>query len=40
MPVQLSDREVWFRRKALGGMALEESIRQLVNRRRYAGLTH
>lgn len=40
MPVQVADGEVWFRRKALGGMALEESIRQLVNRKRYAGLTH
>jgi len=40
MPVQVSDGEAWFRRKAFGGMALEESIRQLVNRKRYAGLTH
>lgn len=40
MPVQVSDGELWFRRKAFGGMALEESIRQLVNRKRYAGLTH
>lgn len=40
MPVQVSDGDAWFRRKALGGMALEETIRQLVNRRRYAGLTH
>jgi peptidoglycan/xylan/chitin deacetylase (PgdA/CDA1 family) len=40
MPVQVADGEAWFRRKAFGGMALEESIRQLVNRKRYAGLTH
>ena len=40
MPVQVSDGDAWFRRKAFGGMALEESIRQLVNRKRYAGLTH
>jgi len=39
MPVQVSDRHGWFRRKALGGMALEETIRQMVNRRRYAGLS-
>ena len=38
-PVQLSDGERWFRRKAHGGLALEESIRRLANRRRYSGAT-
>lgn len=38
-PVQISDGDAWFRRKARGGMALEESIRKVVNRRRYSGAT-
>ena len=38
-PVQVSDGEAWFRRKACGGLALEESIRRMVNRRRYSGAT-
>ena len=38
-PVQVSDGEAWFRRKALGGMALEEAIRRIVNRRRYSSAT-
>jgi hypothetical protein len=27
----------WFRRKAAGGMTLEDDVRRLVNRRRYRG---
>lgn len=38
-PVQLSDGETWFRRKARGGLALEETIRRVVNRRRYSDAT-
>jgi len=33
-PVQASDGMKWFVRKARGGLALEDSIRRLVNRRR------
>ena len=29
----------WFRRKAAGGMGLEDRLRDLVNRRRYADAT-
>jgi peptidoglycan/xylan/chitin deacetylase (PgdA/CDA1 family) len=36
-PVQVSDGMRWFRRKAAGGMALEDDLRVLRNRRRYAG---
>jgi peptidoglycan/xylan/chitin deacetylase (PgdA/CDA1 family) len=36
-PVQVSDGQRWFRRKAAGGMALEGTARRLVNRWRYAG---
>lgn len=36
-PVQVADGMRWFRQKARGGMALEDDVRQLVNRRRYAG---
>jgi len=36
-PIQVSDGMRWFRHKAGGGMALEDDVRQLVNRRRYAG---
>jgi peptidoglycan/xylan/chitin deacetylase (PgdA/CDA1 family) len=35
-PVQVSDGVVWFRRKAAGGMRLEDDVRGVVNRRRYA----
>jgi peptidoglycan/xylan/chitin deacetylase (PgdA/CDA1 family) len=35
-PVQVSDGMRWFRRKAAGGMALEDHLRTLRNRRRYA----
>jgi peptidoglycan/xylan/chitin deacetylase (PgdA/CDA1 family) len=37
--IQLSDGMRWFKRKVDGGMALEESFRRLLNRRRYAGAT-
>jgi peptidoglycan/xylan/chitin deacetylase (PgdA/CDA1 family) len=36
-PVQVSDGMRWFRCKAAGGMALEDHLRTLRNRRRYAG---
>ena len=38
-PVQVADGHGWFRRKARGGLALEESIRRVLNRRRYSGAT-
>jgi peptidoglycan/xylan/chitin deacetylase (PgdA/CDA1 family) len=38
-PVQRSDGMRWFRSKVAGGMALEDSLRRLANRRRYAGAT-
>lgn len=38
-PVQRSDGMRWFVRKAAGGMALEDGLRRLANRRRYAGAT-
>ncbi len=38
-PIQTSDGMRWFRRKAGGGMALEDDLRRLLNRRRYAGAT-
>ena len=38
-PIQVADGMQWFRRKAAGGMALEDDLRQLVNRRRYAEAT-
>ncbi len=36
-PVQVADGMRWFRRKARGGMAFEDDVRRLVNRRRYEG---
>jgi peptidoglycan/xylan/chitin deacetylase (PgdA/CDA1 family) len=36
-PVQVGDGMRWFRRKAAGGLALEDDLRRLRNRRRYAG---
>jgi len=36
-PIQVGDGMRWFRRKAAGGMALEDDLRTLRNRRRYAG---
>jgi peptidoglycan/xylan/chitin deacetylase (PgdA/CDA1 family) len=38
-PVQQEDGMRWFRRKAAGGMWLEDAGRSLANRRRYAGAT-
>ena len=38
-PVQVGDGMRWFRRKAAGGMTLEDDARRLVNRRRYRGAT-
>jgi peptidoglycan/xylan/chitin deacetylase (PgdA/CDA1 family) len=37
-PVQVDDGMTWFRRKAAGGLRLEDDLRSLVNRRRYAGV--
>lgn len=37
--VQVSDGMIWFRRKADGGMALEDTVRRGVNRLRYRGAT-
>jgi peptidoglycan/xylan/chitin deacetylase (PgdA/CDA1 family) len=36
-PVQVGDGMRWFRRKAAGGLRLEDDLRRLRNRRRYAG---
>ena len=36
-PVQVADGMTWFRHKARGGMAFEDDVRRLVNRRRYEG---
>ena len=38
-PIQVGDGMRWFRRKAAGGMWMEDSARQLLNRGRYAGAT-
>lgn len=38
-PVQAADGMTWFKRKAAGGMGLEDDLRQIVNRRRYVGAT-
>ena len=38
-PVQVSDGATWFHRKAAGGMALEDTLRDVINRRRYAEAT-
>jgi peptidoglycan/xylan/chitin deacetylase (PgdA/CDA1 family) len=38
-PIQRSDGMLWFQRKLEGGMALEDGLRRLINRRRYAGAT-
>jgi peptidoglycan/xylan/chitin deacetylase (PgdA/CDA1 family) len=38
-PIQTSDGMRWFRAKVGGGMALEDSLRQTINRRRYASGT-
>lgn len=36
-PIQVADGMRWFRRKAAGGMRLEDTARSLLNRGRYAG---
>jgi peptidoglycan/xylan/chitin deacetylase (PgdA/CDA1 family) len=36
-PIQVADGMRWFRHKARGGMALEDDVRRLANRRRYQG---
>jgi peptidoglycan/xylan/chitin deacetylase (PgdA/CDA1 family) len=38
-PVQSSDGMRWFRHKAAGGLGLEDTLRRLLNRGRYAGAT-
>jgi peptidoglycan/xylan/chitin deacetylase (PgdA/CDA1 family) len=38
-PVQRSDGMRWFNRKIDGGMRLEDTLRQVLNRRRYASAT-
>jgi len=38
-PIQVADGMEWFERKAAGGMALEDALRRVANRRRYAGAT-
>jgi peptidoglycan/xylan/chitin deacetylase (PgdA/CDA1 family) len=38
-PVQVSDGLRWFRHKASGGLRLEDDLRRMRNRRRYAGMT-
>jgi peptidoglycan/xylan/chitin deacetylase (PgdA/CDA1 family) len=38
-PVQVADGMHWFRHKADGGMALEDDLRRILDRRRYAGTT-
>ena len=38
-PVQVADGMRWFERKLAGGMGLEDGIRRVLNRGRYAGAT-
>jgi peptidoglycan/xylan/chitin deacetylase (PgdA/CDA1 family) len=38
-PIQAGDGMRWFPRKVAGGMALEDRLRALANRRRYAGMS-
>lgn len=38
-PIQTTDGMRFFRRKIAGGMEFEERVRQVMNRRRYAGAT-
>jgi peptidoglycan/xylan/chitin deacetylase (PgdA/CDA1 family) len=38
-PVQVSDGMRWFRHKVDGGLALEDTVRRMVARGRYAGAT-
>ncbi|MGH9210712.1 MAG: polysaccharide deacetylase family protein [Acidimicrobiales bacterium] len=37
-PIQVSDGQRFFRHKAVGGMALEDTVRRAVNNRRYRDL--
>ena len=39
-PIQRSDGMRWFTSKALGGLALEDSLRRAINRRRYRALDY
>jgi peptidoglycan/xylan/chitin deacetylase (PgdA/CDA1 family) len=38
-PIQVSDGMRWFMRKARGGLALEDYVREFINRRRYRDAT-
>jgi peptidoglycan/xylan/chitin deacetylase (PgdA/CDA1 family) len=38
-PIQVTDEMRWFRRKVDGGLRLEDDLRRVVNRRRYATAT-
>jgi peptidoglycan/xylan/chitin deacetylase (PgdA/CDA1 family) len=38
-PIQVADGMRWFARKAEGGLALEDTVRRVANRARYAGAT-
>ena len=38
-PVQYSDGMRWFRHKAAGGLGLEDTLRRVLNRGRYATAT-
>ena len=38
-PIQVSDGQRWFGHKVEGGLAFEGTLRKLLNRRRYAGLS-
>jgi peptidoglycan/xylan/chitin deacetylase (PgdA/CDA1 family) len=38
-PIQVADGHGWFRRKVAGGMALEDTLRDVLNRRRYSRAT-
>jgi peptidoglycan/xylan/chitin deacetylase (PgdA/CDA1 family) len=38
-PIQRSDGMRWFERKVVGGMAMEDGLRRVLNRWRYAGAT-
>ncbi|MDQ1521283.1 MAG: hypothetical protein QOI55_2356 [Actinomycetota bacterium] len=38
-PIQVADGMRWFEEKAAGGMALEDTVRRVANRARYAGAT-
>lgn len=38
--IQVSDGMRWFRRKVAGGLALEGTLREYMNTRRYVGVSH